>query len=381
MLNNLDKLRGATRERPKYEVIKEFLLEEFMKGSYSDGEALPSENTLAKTVGVARSTVRQAIGELENEGLVKRIQGKGSYFVGNSKQNAVQQLEVFSLIVPDIARGLYPTLTKGFDHQAGLTHQQIMVCNTNFDISKQGNIILQMIDKNVVGVVLVPALSPPTPPFHVRQLQKNGIPVVFCHRPVPECTAPLITWSAEEVARMAGQAFLDKGHRRIAYFARYRYLQTEGYENGLRQVLTEHGADLPPTRVFYGSDLVDTPQERTMKSQALKSMLETNEPITAIFCHDDDEAELIHHLAMEMGIRVPEHLSLIGFGDSHDRTGVFRSRLSSVAVNEFDIGARAARVLQEMIGGERLVDSDEVIYKSLTLVEGTTLGAVPKQRV
>ena len=50
------------------------------------------------------------------------------------------------------------------------------------------------------------------------------------------------------MARLAGQAFLDKGHRRIAYFARYRYLQSEGYESGLRQVLSEHGADLPASR-------------------------------------------------------------------------------------------------------------------------------------
>ena len=34
ILENMDKLRRVTRERAKYEVIKEFLLEEFMKGNY-----------------------------------------------------------------------------------------------------------------------------------------------------------------------------------------------------------------------------------------------------------------------------------------------------------------------------------------------------------
>ena len=46
MLENMDKLREATRERAKYEVIKEF-----MKGNYETGQPLPSENTLADTVG------------------------------------------------------------------------------------------------------------------------------------------------------------------------------------------------------------------------------------------------------------------------------------------------------------------------------------------
>lgn len=380
MLENLDKLRGATRERAKYEVIKEFLLEEFMKGSYEVGQALPSENTLANTVGVARSTVRQAISELEKDGLVQRIQGKGSYFTGNPRDKQTQKLEVFSLIVPDISRGLYPILVKGFDYQAGLNHQQVMVSNTDLDISKQGNLILQMIDKNVAGVVLVPAPSPPTPPFHIRQLQRNGIPVVVSHRAVEGSSAPLITWSAEEVAEIAGQAFVDHGHRRIAYFSRYRYLQTEGYENGLRQVLQKNGLDLPESHVWYGSSLTDTPDERKSKAQALKAMIKTAQPVTAIFCHDDDEAELINHLAMELGIKVPRDLSLIGFGDSHDRTGVFRSRLTSVTVNEFDIGTRAARVLQEIRSGQQVAESNEIILKPLKLVEGETLGAVPKVR-
>jgi LacI family transcriptional regulator len=108
-------------------------------------------------------------------------------------------------------------------------------------------------------------------------------------------------------------------------------------------------------------------------------MLNAAEPVTAILCHGDEEAELIHQLAAEMGVRVPDNLSLIGFGDCHERTGVFRSRLTSVAVNEFDLGAHAVRVLREMRAGERPMDSDEIIFMPLTLVEGNTLGEAPKQ--
>jgi DNA-binding LacI/PurR family transcriptional regulator len=350
-----------------------------MKGNYEMGQPLPSENTLAITLGVARSTVRQAVGALEKEGLVKRIKGKGSYFRGLAKDEPAQRLEVFSLILPDIITGLYPTLVKGFDHQAGEIHQQVMICNSAFDINKQGNIILQMIDKKVAGVALVPALTPLTPPFHVRQLQEHGIPVVFCHRPVQESVAPLITCDPVQVSRLAGEAFLDLGHRQIAFFARYRYLLPEANENGLRQVLSEHGRDLPETQVYYGTSIDDSPGERTARSKALKAMLNAAEPVTAIFCHGDEEAEQIHQLATEMGVRVPEDLSIIGFGDCHERTGVFRNRLTSVAVNEFDLGATAARVLNEMKTGERPLDSDGIIFMPLTLVEGTTLGEAPKQ--
>lgn len=376
MKQKLDKLRGTGRMKPKYEIIRDFLLGEFTSGEYETGQALPSEHTLAKTAGVARTTVRQALGMLEKEGLINRIQGKGNYFTGGTKQDTAGKLEIYSLIVPDISRGLYPTLAKGFDYQAGQTNQQIMVCNTSFDINRQGNIILQMIDKNVAGVVLVPALTPSTPPFHVRQLQNHGIPVVFCHRRVQDTAAPLITWDREEVARIAGQTFIDHGHRRIAYFAGLRYLKTEAYENGLRHVLAENGLNFPEHHVYYGDSIDDTPVQRAKTFQALKAVLSGNEPVTAIFCHDDDEAEMVHHLATEIGVAIPKDVSLIGFGDSHDRSGVFRRRLTSVVVDEFELGTRAAHVLHDIRSGLRPMDSTETVYVPLTLVMGETVSPV-----
>jgi LacI family transcriptional regulator len=180
---------------------------------------------------------------------------------------------------------------------------------------------------------------------------------------------------------MAGQAFLDHGHQRIAYFGRYRYRLTQAHEQGLRQNLLDHGLDLPETCVHYGTSLEANPNETRSRINALETMFDGSEPITAILCNDDNEAELINYLVTEMGLKVPEDVSLIGFGDCHERPGVFLSRLTSVAVNEFDLGARAAAVLHEMATGQRPADSDEIIYKPLTLAEGKTLGAVPKQHV
>jgi len=376
-LNRLvDKLDNAPPGRAKYEVIKEFLLEGLANGNYVEGQLVPSENTLVDVLGVARNTVRQAISELEKEGCVQRIQGKGTYFTKTAADESVRQPALFGLILPEIFRGLYPVLARGFDHGAGSAHHQTVICNTGFDISEQGNIILQLIDKHVAGVAVVPALSPSTPAFHIRQLKENGIPVVCCHRGVPDSSVPLITWDWEEVGRMAGQAFLDHGHQRIAYFGRYRYPLTEAYEQGLRQTLIDNGLDLPESSVHYGTSLEMDPTETRNLTHALEAMLDGSEPITAILCNDDNEAELISYLVREMGLKVPADISLIGFGDCHVRTGVFSSRLTSVTVNEFDLGARAAGILHEIATGQRPFDSDEIIYKPLTLVEGETLGTI-----
>jgi len=370
----LESLRGTTRRQAKYEIIRDFLLEELKGGVYAPGDALPSENQLIAKLGVARNTVRQAIDELATRGVVRRVQGKGNFFVGRRSDD--KQLAVFSLILPEISHSLYPPLAKGFDNQAGLRQRQILLCNTDFDVNKQGNLVLQMIEKNVAGVALVPALSAPTPAFHVRQLQLHNIPVVLCHRPVAEVSAPLVTWDAAKVARLAGRTLAGLGHRRIAYFARTRYNLTEMHERSLRQTLEESGLELPGNYVCYGESPVDLDAQLEIHTETLEPLVKCSKPVTAIFCNDDNEAEVVYFSLGKLGVRIPEDVSLMGFGDSRFRSGAFFSRLSSVVIDEYKLGSRAAELLHEMQTGQRPIDSGQVIYKQISLWEGRTIAAV-----
>jgi GntR family transcriptional regulator of arabinose operon len=371
----LEKVRRENPSRAKYEVIRDFLLEGLGSGYFNQGSALPSESILIKKLGVARSTIRQAIDELAKDGLVKRVQGKGNYFTRNGTNGTDERLTVLSLILPEISRGLYPVLAKGFDHQASDLNQQVLLCNTDYDINKQGNIILQMIEKGVAGAVMVPALDPLTPAFQVRQLQRNNIPVVFCHRAVSGVSAPLITWDAEAVARMAGETLINKGHRRIAYFARTKYALSEMHKDSLRRTLLDAGLELPDHCTFFGNS-PNVNGELQLRIKALKALLSGSDPVTAIFCNDDNEAELVHYALVELGIRVPDDVSLIGFGDCHLRDGVFLNRLTSVVIDEYELGVKAAKLLSEMQAGKRPIDSEEVIYKPLSLYEGESVAQI-----
>lgn len=68
------------RERPipLYKQIESVLREKIMLGEFSDGAMLPSETRLCDMYQVSRITVRQALDELNRDGLIHRIQGKGT---------------------------------------------------------------------------------------------------------------------------------------------------------------------------------------------------------------------------------------------------------------------------------------------------------------
>lgn len=75
---------------PLYVQIRDDLRRKILEGSYAVHERLPSENELMNHFGVSRITIRQALRDLHNEGLVFSAQGKGTYV---SKPKAVQNVQ------------------------------------------------------------------------------------------------------------------------------------------------------------------------------------------------------------------------------------------------------------------------------------------------
>ena len=74
---------------PLYAQVREILRERILDGSYQAHAQLPAESELGAIFGISRITVRQALGDLQKEGIIFKIPGKGSYV---AKPKAYQQL-------------------------------------------------------------------------------------------------------------------------------------------------------------------------------------------------------------------------------------------------------------------------------------------------
>lgn len=72
---------------PLYYQLKLALLDHFKQTGMQPGDRVPPEVAIEKRYGVSRTTIRQALGELESEGVIERIQGKGSFLRANPVQH------------------------------------------------------------------------------------------------------------------------------------------------------------------------------------------------------------------------------------------------------------------------------------------------------
>ncbi|NLW65587.1 MAG: GntR family transcriptional regulator [Clostridiales bacterium] len=105
LLSNL----SLSSDIPLYSQLVSIVKRNITAGTLNPGDLLPSEAELCKTFNVSRSTVRQAIGSLEADGLVVRKQGRGT-FVAEPKMRRKTE-NVYSFTSEISAMGLTPSST------------------------------------------------------------------------------------------------------------------------------------------------------------------------------------------------------------------------------------------------------------------------------
>lgn len=91
---------------PLYFQIKNLIVEQIRQGKLTSGESLASEHALMQMFHVSRATIRQALNELEMEGLIERRQGVGTFVKAKKIEPELIRLTSFSEDMR--SRGLTP---------------------------------------------------------------------------------------------------------------------------------------------------------------------------------------------------------------------------------------------------------------------------------
>lgn len=365
---------------PKWKALRNYVVAELETGKYEVGDPLPSEDYLSSVVGIARNTVRAGITVLENEGFVKKINNKGTFVTQLPETKSIKRkqktMNSFALIIPELRRSLYPSIAEGFGCEASKMLNQTMIFNTGYQIEKQSDIVLQIIEKKIAGVALVPVIFPETPVYQIKMLQDHNIPVVFCHRRIDHISAPFVGWDWEQVGQIVGQKLIELGHRKIMYISSTYYSVARGYEKGLRRFMSLRGLELTPDMVHYEPNIRNPSDFPPEKHNYLEKIMNSKDRPTAIFCNDDATAECLYLLAVKQGMKIPEDFSLVAFGDVNRNT-YFKNILSSVVIDEMQLGANAANLLCDMLSRKIPIRNNRNVLLDLGFSEGQSLGPSP----
>lgn len=119
---------------PKYQIIENSIINDIKTGKYIEDEVLPTENELAKYYEVARITVRQALGNLENKGFIRKVRGSGSYV---NKLKTIQRthlLQSFTSEITELGKSVRSEIRTFSIVSAGKTVSKILNINPSDQI-------------------------------------------------------------------------------------------------------------------------------------------------------------------------------------------------------------------------------------------------------
>jgi len=300
---------------------------------------------------------------LSEQGHVERRHGSGVY-VREPRVNLPGQARetgLFALVVPEIESGLYLSLQAGMESSAQKDRKQLVTMTTKGNATQQSDVVLQLVDRDVAGIALVPSYDG-THAHQLRHLKKANVPLVLLHRGVPEVSVPLIDIPFVEVGRLAGQVIGSRGHERVGAFLGLRSPTTELYLEGFRRGLQDCGVTCNDAWISWSETLLTEPgdfrKHGEKVDQAILKMLSRPDRPTAVFVSFDRLAEMVYIAAVRNGFRVPDDLSIVCFGEKR-RTGALQPRLATVCVDEYETGQQAYRLLTDMHSGVLPLDNHD----------------------
>jgi len=134
----------------KYETVKKGIKADIIAGTYQTGDKLPTESDFMHQFGVSRYTIRRAVGELQNEHYIYRIQG-GGMFVDDWQSERVTQVnnKMVGVITTHIADYIFPNIISGIDRVVSNNGYSILISNTHNNHQKERQSLIRMLDSNV----------------------------------------------------------------------------------------------------------------------------------------------------------------------------------------------------------------------------------------
>ncbi|MEX2462324.1 MAG: GntR family transcriptional regulator [Paenibacillaceae bacterium] len=337
------------KQMPKYLQLKREILSWLHLGRLKPEEQMPSENEIAEQFQMSRQTVRQTFGELEQEGWLFRVQGKGT-FVSNPQAQKAQAVQTIGVLTTYISDYIFPHIVRGAEGALRDKGYRLVLSSTDNDKEKEKENLTMMMSQPLSGLIIEPTKSAEGNPnlSYYLSLDYQKIPYIMINECYPEMDCPYVKIDDESGGFLATEHLIQLGHRRISGFFKTDDLQGVNRLKGFMRAHHQYEIPLLPEMVInYSSEERYTkPNEMAMYVLGLAE----NRP-TAFVCYNDGLAVNLLEVIRKLGLSVPEDLSMVGFDDSNLATAT-EVKLTTLTHPKTEMGVAAAEILIAMIEGK-----------------------------
>ncbi|MBR2565208.1 MAG: GntR family transcriptional regulator [Paenibacillus sp.] len=356
--------------KPKYQVIIDDIKSHILSGTYSIGEQIPTESALQDSYQVSRQTVRKAILELSNEGFLRSEKGSGTYVTHHyrSRTGGGPSKKTIGVITTYISDYIFPSIIRGIERRLNEDNYSLLLASTNNDVAQEKKALEMMLSYGVDGLIVEPTKSNLYNPniAYYLSFKEQDVPFAMINAYYEELEVPFFCLDDVQSSYLAAQELISKGHTQIGIIAKMDDLQGKYRMKGFIKALGEAKLRFNPEHVLS----FDTASKPELSVNVTSYLKENRDALTAIVCYNDEVGLEVVHACRQLGISIPDELSIIGQDNSYMAKNA-NIRLTTLTHPQEQMGHDAADWVIRKLQGKK--DLPQETYYQPELVEGETI--------
>lgn len=360
-----DRNADTPRKSFLYQSVRADIIAMIQARGMQPHEMLPSESAIADTYHVSRMTGKLALKSLEDDGIIYRVKRRGSFLAEGfeariavaeeakpTRERPPKQFSI-ALIVPpfDFYVG---EIIRSIQKAAEDRSVRLVLHMTDGDEAEEARVLRELSRLTYINGIILYPLSRADIGGELLSMKLNNYPLVLVDRTFEGMVLDSVVHGHYEGAHEITSYLIDRGHENIGFVSqplgtsRSRELRYQGYIHALM----EHGAPILKNHIriiesdihtVHGKHVLDSPAHAV-----LCDYLTSNRQLTAVVCDEDYTLLEVFYAARNVGLRVPQDLSMTGFTDNR----VLRfapMRFSTVRQPVDELGEKAVELLLERI--------------------------------
>ncbi|NLL81006.1 MAG: LacI family transcriptional regulator [Tissierellia bacterium] len=306
---------------------------------------------VAKLAEVSISTVSRVINDSKpvspeaRRKVLKAIDELGYKPNEIARSLVTKKSNLIGIIVDDIGNSYVAQIVRGIEEIGRMYKYDIVLCSSYGSEEAEIRFIQLLMQKQVEGIIIASEIETTK---IAESINKYKVPFVYLNRLYNISKTPTVTIDNEVASRKMVDYLYELGHKNVLYVTWNKNIELtiekskiQGYTDG---ILNRGG--LPIVCGVGGYKIEDGYNN----GEKILEAIEKNN-VTAVFCCQDEIAIGLINYLYDKGIKVPEDVSVVGYGDI-SLASIYRPKLTTIKEPYYDFGAVAMRRILKEINGE-----------------------------
>lgn len=282
------------------------------------------------------------------------------------KTNATRTIGV---VIPELNNTFCAEIITGMEDVLRSHGYATIVCDCRIDRKLEQEAVEFLIRRRVDGIINMPVDEEGK---HLRKFQKTGKPIVLIDRRIQGISCDSVLVDNRKAAEDAVQCFIKNGHRNIGIIGGPEGIFTAQERlAGYSKALKEAGIPIRGSLIFHGDYTIQG------GVRGLEELVRSNPDMTAVFVTNYEMTMGAMIGVNELGIKIPEQLSVIGF-DNLQFARACNPKLTIVSQPTDGIAREVARIMLEHLENGKQENEECFSEKLQTeIIEGKSVSFLP----